>query len=312
MSNTENIPANPVPESGGRDVAALVTVIIPVFNDPDGIGRCLAALSRQTWPADRFDVIVVDNGSTPPLTVSGSFPFRLRSERCTTPGSYAARNAGLRIAAGDVLAFTDADCEPAPGWLECGVAALRADGGRSLVGGEVAVAPPVRRTGVGLYQHYTGFRQRENIEQRFFSVTANLFARREHFAVAGPFDESLMSGGDLEWCWRAARHGIAVRYAADALVTTPPRESWRAAIRQVRRVVGGRRDLSVRPLAPVMGDAVRSRSPSSAARTLYRLLLRPELSFVERMKVLSAAVVLKLVQFSESLRLSLGGGAERR
>ena len=87
-----------------------VSIVIPVFNQAQDLGRCLAALERQTYPADRFEAIVVDNGSDEPIgPVTERFSF-VRAICEPAPGSYAARNRGIEASRGEVLAFTDADC----------------------------------------------------------------------------------------------------------------------------------------------------------------------------------------------------------
>src|SRR5690606_21992846 len=122
---------------------------------------------------------------------------------CRTPGSYAARNEAVKAASGSVLAFTDADCEPAPDWISAGVAELQRLSDSSIVGGEVRFAEPAKRSGTALYQMSVGFQQEENIRDRGFSATANLFCSYATFMRIGPFNELLLSGGDREWAWRA-------------------------------------------------------------------------------------------------------------
>ncbi len=106
-----------------------ISVIIPVFNDLKGLTRCLQRLADQQPDTSAFEVIVVDNGSTPPIEVAAVLPFPVKLVRHETPGSYAARNAGVRASSADGLAFTDADCLPAPDWLRAGHAALLAGNG---------------------------------------------------------------------------------------------------------------------------------------------------------------------------------------
>lgn len=102
-----------------------VTVIIPVYNNAEMLALCLEAIRAQTFPAERFEVIVVDNASTDNCrSVVDAHGFIYLLE--TKPGSYAARNAGIRLAKGEILAFTDSDCRPASGWLELGTERLKA------------------------------------------------------------------------------------------------------------------------------------------------------------------------------------------
>src|SRR5690606_31008932 len=101
-----------------------VSVIVPVRDDVEGLSRCVAALQAQDYPTDRFEVVVIDNGSIRDLRPVVPDEPRFRLVREDRPGSYVARNAGVAVATGEVLAFTDADCRPRADWLSQGVAAL--------------------------------------------------------------------------------------------------------------------------------------------------------------------------------------------
>lgn len=86
---------------------------IPHLNDLPRLRACLAALERQTYPTDRYEVLVVDNGSDGEVAAAvAAFPHAVlaREERRS---SYAARNRGLSLARGAIIAFTDSDCIPA-------------------------------------------------------------------------------------------------------------------------------------------------------------------------------------------------------
>src|SRR5688572_8958532 len=109
-----------------------VSVIVPVLNDEARIGGCVAALLAQDYPRERYEVIVVDNGSTDrTYEVVRGYPVTLLSE-AQIRSSFAARNKGMREAVGEIFAFTDSDCTPAPQWLAEGVRAIQA--GADLVG----------------------------------------------------------------------------------------------------------------------------------------------------------------------------------
>jgi glycosyltransferase involved in cell wall biosynthesis len=92
------------------------SVIIPTFNRQATLRQTLKAIEAQT--TDGFEVIVIDDGSTDGTNkaVTGEFPW-VQYIRQANQGPAAARNAGIRVAAGDIVAFTDDDCVPPPDWL---------------------------------------------------------------------------------------------------------------------------------------------------------------------------------------------------
>ncbi|MFG1942333.1 glycosyltransferase [Nonomuraea sp. NPDC048826] len=92
-----------------------VSVIIPAYGGQDKLDLVLAGLARQTYPADLTEVIVVDNGSTPPLRLPADCPPHTRMIRCEAPGRGNARNAGLAEARGDVIHWLDSDVVPTAG-----------------------------------------------------------------------------------------------------------------------------------------------------------------------------------------------------
>lgn len=287
-----------------------VSIIIPAFNDQLGLDNCLLALAQQTWPADAVEVIVVDNGSTPPLQLPPAQLDTVRLIRCLTPGSYAARNAGAAEATGDILAFTDADCRPESDWLRNGIAALLNGDGERIIGGEVLFDAIKSPSAVALYQIVTGFGQASNVRDKGFSATANLFCMRRHFKAVGPFDTRLLSGGDREWCWRASRHGLSLHFEASAVIHTAPRSNLRSAIRQARRVVGGRKMLRELGLTHTGEHAVKKlRSPW---QSFIWILQRHELGVADRLRVLAVASLIKVAAILESFRLALGSKPERR
>lgn len=211
-----------------------ISVLIPVYRDWDRLKRCLAALSRQTLSASDFEVIVINNDEAlAPEDIQHPGLHLLHEPR---GHSYAARNAGLATARGEVLAFTDADCEPDPGWLAAGWQALQ-NGSAALAGGRIGIAVERRNLATDFDQAFA-FRQAETIRAGH-SVTANLFVKREVFEAVGPFNAQMQSGGDFELCGRATKAGFQLVYAEQALVWHPARDSLSALFRKNRRVAGG-------------------------------------------------------------------------
>jgi GT2 family glycosyltransferase len=221
--------------------APLISVIIPVYNDREGLRVCLEALAKQTWPAGRWEALVVDNASREPiLDVVAPFPF-VRALTEPLPGSYAARNRGLSEARGTLLAFTDADCRPRPDWLEAGARALAEHAGPVVLAGrvEVLAQDPEHTTLAEEYELALAFTQRSNATRKHFSVTANMFTTRAAFDRAGSFNPQLKSGGDKEWGQRAFSRGVPVVYCDAAAVEHPARRELRELCKKRARQAGG-------------------------------------------------------------------------
>jgi len=94
-----------------------MSVIVPAYNAQDTLGSCLAALQAQSLPRDRYEVIVVDDGSTD-RTADIARQYGARLLHQPNAGPAAARNRGAQAARGEILLFTDADCSPARDWIE--------------------------------------------------------------------------------------------------------------------------------------------------------------------------------------------------
>jgi glycosyltransferase involved in cell wall biosynthesis len=208
----------------------LVSVIIPVRNDRDGIARVLSCLAAQTISRDRFEVVIGDDGSEPeeaPRTEASESWVRVVKR--PPKNSYAARNAAARVARGSIFAFCDADCQPEPSWLDEAVAAL-ADG--DMVAGEVTFIAPHRPTIWSLLTADLFLDQKQNVAL-VRAVTANLVVKRRLFAELGGFDESMPSSGDYDFVQRGVGRGARLRYAPHAVVRHPTIDMRRPFLRKV-------------------------------------------------------------------------------
>jgi GT2 family glycosyltransferase len=220
-------------------VAVSISIIIPTFRRPEPLARCLDALTRQEYPRDQFEVVVVDNRN-PPGTVEPvvrAFEDRLALRRVTedTPGPAAARNAGAHTAAAPILAFTDDDCIPDPGWLRAlgETLAVHPD---ALVGGtSLDLEPRGLCTAASRLVHdYFCAQQNADAGVPRFFPSNNLAVPKAAFHAVGGFDAHFprAAGEDRDFCarWRASgRHLVS---APEARVRHAHPLSVRGFVRQ--------------------------------------------------------------------------------
>lgn len=218
-------------------VMPAVSVVIPHFNQQALLEKCLESLERQTLPRSHYEIIVADNGAPGGVDrLIAKYPdvkFVEARERGAAP----ARNAALAHATGAAIAFIDADCVAAPDWLERGLEGLEAAplcGGRIIVTVENDTNP----TPVEAFERVFAFRQRNYVEKKKFSATANLFARREAAAAIGPFTNGLSE--DVDWCRRGAALGFHLAFNDKSIVSHPARRDWSELIRKWDRIVAER------------------------------------------------------------------------
>jgi glycosyltransferase involved in cell wall biosynthesis len=189
----------------------------------------LRALAGQTIGPNLLETFVVDDGSsdaTAQIAKEAGIATVL-----TTTGALgdAARNLAIRRARAEVIAITDADCEPASDWLERAIDDLDALG-VDLIAGHIEV-PLSERPSVAELLDFCRFLDQERaVREIRCGATANLVLRRSVFEHVGLFNERLVAGGDVEFGMRARAAGCQVAYSPRAIVVHPPRATARGLI----------------------------------------------------------------------------------
>lgn len=216
----------------------LVSVVTPVLNAEDHIEAFLYALHAQTYPIERYEILVVDNGSTdstPELVENFQGVTLLKRTDLQTP--YAARNTGLNAANGDILALLDVNCTPKKEWIERGVECLSQQH-VDLAGGQVSFTFSREET-LGEWYDSLLFVDMEDLIKRGNSCAAgNLFFKRKVWEEVGAFPESERSGMDLYWTKKATNQGFTLVYCAGAEVEYPARK-LRPLLKKIFRVGTG-------------------------------------------------------------------------
>lgn len=212
-----------------------VSVVVPAYNASTTLAACLDALRAQSVPAGRFEVIVVDDGSTDG-TAALAERRGVRVLRQAHRGPAAARNAGIRQAAGEIVLFTDADCEPEPGWL----AAMTAPLADPTVAGCKGAYRTRQRSRVARFvqaEYEDRYARLAAARSLDFVDTYSAGYRASVLRQVGGFDESIPgpSVEDVDLSFRVAERGHRLVFAPDAIVYhRHPETVWRYARRKWR------------------------------------------------------------------------------
>jgi glycosyltransferase involved in cell wall biosynthesis len=201
------------------------SIIVPTYNRAAQLASCLEGLARLDYPRDRFEVLVVDDGSetSPEIVIA---PFRGRVEVTLLAqehgGPAAARNTGARAARGRYLVFTDDDCTPAADWLR----ALESRFGETpfhAIGGPTTNAYPDNIFAVTSQLILDMMFARSNADPSKAHLLAsnNLALPADGFHAIHGFDASqfpIAAGEDRDICERWVDHGHGIIYASEVRV----------------------------------------------------------------------------------------------
>lgn len=221
-----------------------LSVVIPVYNDPDGIDATLRSVMAQEH--ENYEVIPVDNNSTDntPAVIqewANRHPEQIQPavER-DRQSSYAARNAGIRAADGTILVFIDADMTAPVDWLRRVEDAFTRSS-IDYLGYEVETYIPDGSDSFwGWYDSVMGLPSQYHYEQKQFVPTSCLAVRRRAFRNVGLFTETAISGGDKEFGQRVHAHpDLTTSFRNDIVVFHPARTSFAAHRKKALRVGHG-------------------------------------------------------------------------
>jgi len=158
--------------------------------------------------------------------------------------SYAARNEGIQIAEGEILAFTDSDCVPSESWLIEGCKEIEKNNA-SMVAGKIEFTFKDSEPNIWEYFDAAGkLNQKSYVENAGFGATANLFVWKNLFNKYGMFLSELESGGDYEFGRRLTQSGELIRYAKKALVFHPARSTFKSKLKKSKRIAKGQGQLT--------------------------------------------------------------------
>ncbi|MFP8951762.1 glycosyltransferase [Natrialbaceae archaeon A-arb3/5] len=225
------------------NISPKASVIMPVYNDPEGVHVTLKSLMDQT--TNIYEVLPVDNNSTDNTSnmigeVESNYPdFVYPQKEVSVQSSYAARNNGIEHATGEIILFLDADMWVPETWIEEMVKVLKSNE-YDYLGCNVEVVADDQPNFWERYEQSLSFPVETYLEDKHFAPTCALAVRREVFEEVGLFDERLESGGDKEFGQRVHCAGFDQGYAEDVTAYHPARESWDALHSKALRIGRGR------------------------------------------------------------------------
>ena len=219
-----------------------VDIIIPVYNDQEGIIALLKSIEGQNIEKNLLRVLVVDNNSRPPIQLPAT-SYEAHLLHCAQAGSYAARNTALTKVESEIVAFTDSDCILDINWVTTGIQNINVASKQLskpvILAGEVSIIPSKQpETSADLADIHFGMTQKKFVKRGRYGITANLWARSDDLAYLSGFNESLKSGGDRDFCLRAQQQlNASLIYDPDCIVYHPAR-SKQEQILKSKRLLG--------------------------------------------------------------------------
>jgi GT2 family glycosyltransferase/SAM-dependent methyltransferase/glycosyltransferase involved in cell wall biosynthesis len=215
--------ANAARDSGGAELS----VVLPTFNRSETLRVCLAALAFQSLPAERWEAVVVNDGSTDEtetLCKEMLLPFQLTYVCQTNQGAGAARRAGVENAKGELLLLCNDDTIASSNLLVEHLSSHRDHSHEKIaVLGEFRYPTTVRGRALTLFVNASAFffpqsalKPGQFYDQAYF-VTCNLSVRRDAVLAAGNFDASFRVAEDTELGTRMAAQGLRVIYQPAAV-----------------------------------------------------------------------------------------------
>ena len=218
-----------------------VSVVVPIYNGENDLPDLINCLKSQTYPIEQVEYFLVDNASSDRTSTiiqnaAQNFPQIHYLAETKIQSSYAARNAGIRAATGEIIAFTDADCRPQPQWLTELIVPFQ-DTNLGIIAGEIIGLP-----GKSILEKYAEkhnvLSQKYTLQHPFCSYgqTANLAIRKEIFVQIGLFRPYLTTGGDADICWRIQREtDWKIHFSPNAIVQHRHRSTLKEFQSQWRR-----------------------------------------------------------------------------
>lgn len=221
----------------------IISIVIPYYKDFERLLSLLESLEGQSLEKANWEVILVNNDPESPLVllsdISNTYPLQILDEKM--PGSYVARNTGIKEARGKIIVFTDSDCLPDRDWLKNALELFSQDFNNEIgiLTGPIPLffKEPQCLTDAEVYEKYTGFTT-EAYAREGHAITANWFSYKSVLEEFGCFNAKLKSNGDSELSGKINQK-YKIVYRENILVRHPARHLTSDLVNKYQRLLGG-------------------------------------------------------------------------
>ncbi|MEX2564715.1 MAG: glycosyltransferase family A protein [Cyclobacteriaceae bacterium] len=286
------------------------SIIIPIYHDSKRLLLLLDSLSNQIFKKEIWEVIVINNDPNDAIKIEMKYPFPISMENEPNPGSYAARNRGIKTADGKILGFIDSDCIPSPLWLQTAYECFETDF-KNKIGILTGPVPlfyknPEYLSDAEVYEKYTGFTT-EAYAKGGHAITANWFSYRSIMEEFKGFNSDLKSNGDSELSGQISNK-YKIVYNPNLVVRHPARYHTDELVNKYKRLTGGTYDRKYKDRKNAFSFYILNfflRRYRFAFKNLF--LLSPK----ESMAVLKVSHAINLGVLKEYFHLTQGGETKR-
>jgi len=272
-----------------------LSVVVPTYQS---WGEISVNFSHLCSFRNRLEVLVIDNNEI--SSVPDNIPDWFRVIHEPRPGSYAARNKGIRNSLCNFIFFTDSDCYLPRSTIE--LLLKLSEGPLEVYSGPTIIKSQTEKNIIYTHDKLLSFDYKRMKLSRS-AITANLLVPRHYFDIFGYFNAGTFSGGDVQWTENYSKHRQII-YRDDLEVHHPPRKTLKDLETKVRRVVGGRfKTLSlIKTIMLVLAPPI----------IRLKKVIFSDISLKSRICLIALLCYLKLVELHELLGLIIGKPRKRK
>jgi len=217
-----------------------VSIVIPTYNRKEMLRECLESITKQTYPKELFEIIVVSGSTDGTNEMLEEFaarsPVKFRWFGLKNEGPNVARNFGIEMSEGEIICFTDDDCIADKNWLSNLVKVFESselhnsESSGKVTGGVGGKILDYKQDNI--FEKFVKMNQESAIRNSSFIITCNGAYRKEALEKVGGFDERLRTGEDWDIGIRVTLMGYDLKYQPDAIVYHKHRATFRGLLKQ--------------------------------------------------------------------------------